>query len=143
MKRNSLTALAVLVLVAGAALIVWRIVGRPAEAVHFHPSPSPVIAAAKCTADVKLITTWPGGFQGEAKITNTGTAPINDWYVQWNVPLEAKITQSWNGTWMQSGPSVMIHAEKWNKVLKPGATEVAGFKGDAKQVPTIADVYCG
>ncbi|MDH2430244.1 lytic polysaccharide monooxygenase [Sphaerisporangium sp. TRM90804] len=111
------------------------------------PSPSPGTASPiSCSGDVKLEKSWPGGFQGSVTITNTGSAPINEWFVQWTMmPMDAKLTQAWDGTHMQSGPIAMIHAEKWNRRLEPGASMSAGFLGKMPGAtpPAISEVSCG
>ncbi|MEU7689431.1 lytic polysaccharide monooxygenase [Microbispora hainanensis] len=107
------------------------------------PSTSPTAGNPACTATVKLTNTWPGGFQGEATITNTGTAPLNGWYMQWQMSNGATITQAWNGTSMQSGPFAMIHAPEWNNSLAPGASATAGFLGSGSATPAISDISCG
>ncbi|WP_245647099.1 cellulose binding domain-containing protein [Microtetraspora niveoalba] len=92
---------------------------------------------------MRLTNSWPGGFQGEVTIENTGSSVLNGWYVQWTLPSGAKITQAWNGTSMQSGPTAMIHAESWNSALAAGATATAGFLGTSASTPTFTDVSCG
>ncbi len=107
------------------------------------PSASPTTGNPSCTATVKLTNTWPGGFQGEATIKNTGTSPLNGWYIQWQLSNGATVTQAWNGTSMQSGPFAMIHAPTYNNSLAPGASATAGFLGSGSAAPTISDISCG
>ncbi|WP_420866387.1 cellulose binding domain-containing protein [Carbonactinospora thermoautotrophica] len=82
-----------------------------------------------CTVTVKVDTSWQGGFQASVTIKNTGTTPIDDWYVSWTMPSGVTISQGWNGTFMQSGTTAMVHAPSWNSTLAPGATATAGFLG--------------
>lgn len=105
------------------------------------PTPPPT----SCTATVTLANSWPGGFQASATIKNTGPTPLGGWYVQWTMPEGVKITQAWNGTSMQSGPTGMIHAAGWNNVLKPGESATAGFLGTMTggTAPAFTGVGCG
>jgi cellulase/cellobiase CelA1 len=111
--------------------------GAQVQALASAPGPG-------CLATVVLANSWPGGFQGAVTIKNVGDKPMKDWYVQWTMPMEAKITEAWQGTSMQSGPIAMIHAESWNKVLEPGATITGiGFVGSAPKAPAFTEVTCG
>ncbi|MFI7039729.1 lytic polysaccharide monooxygenase [Microbispora rosea] len=116
---------------------------NPSPSPSPSPSASPTAGNPACTATVKLTNTWQGGFQGEVTIKNTGTGPLNGWYVQWQMSNGATITQAWNGTSMQSGPFAMIHAPEWNSSLAPGASATAGFLGSGSATPSISDISCG
>ncbi len=58
---------------------------------------------ATCSVTYSLVNTWPGGFQGQAVITNTGRAAVNGWALAWTFPGDQKITQLWNGSVTQPG----------------------------------------
>ena len=107
------------------------------------PSPSGGAGTPSCTASIRVTNSWSGGYQAEVTITNTGTTPLNDWYVQWMFPPGHTITQAWNGTSMQNGPSAMIHAPSWKPNLAPGESATAGFLGSGSGTPTFSDVRCG
>ncbi|MET8144230.1 lytic polysaccharide monooxygenase [Sphaerisporangium sp. NPDC005288] len=110
------------------------------------PTPTPSSPGAiACQATVTLASSWQGGFQATVTIKNTGSTPINEWYVSWMMPLGITMTQAWNGTMMQSGPSGMIHAPSWALKLDPGASATAGFLATmtGSGTPTFTDVNCG
>jgi predicted carbohydrate-binding protein with CBM5 and CBM33 domain len=107
------------------------------------PTPTPTPVPVQCSATAKVTNSWSGGFQGEATITNTGTTPINNWYVQWTMPAGVTLTGAWNGTYMQSGTTAMIHAASWNAVVQPGQSATAGFQGNASSAPAFGSVTCG
>jgi chitin-binding protein len=115
------------------------------------PTVSPTVTSTStlpvtdCTATVKLVNSWQGGFQGEVTIKNNGPSPLSGWYVQWTLPSGATVTQAWNGTSMQSGPTAMIHAASWNNTLTAGTSATAGFLGTntAASPPTFTAVSCG
>jgi hypothetical protein len=58
-------------------------------------------------------------------------------------PVSADITTSWLGSYMQGGPSKMIHAPLWKDTLPPGQSARAGFIGTAPSRPTFDTVSCG
>ncbi|MGC5015406.1 cellulose binding domain-containing protein [Streptosporangium sp. DT93] len=100
--------------------------------------------AAKCRATVTLVETWPGGYRGTATISNKGDRPLGGWYIQWMMPLEATITQAWQGTHMKSGPVAMIHALPEAAPLAPGKTlSEIGFIGVASTPPAFTEITCG
>ncbi|MCG5220053.1 lytic polysaccharide monooxygenase [Streptosporangium sp. KLBMP 9127] len=107
-----------------------------------NPPTTPPPGPLSCTATVTATNTWSNGFQGAVTIKNNGTTPINQWFVQWSMPMGITISQSWNGTHMQSGPTAMIHATTWNATLAPGATATAGFLANGGS-PTFSDITCG
>ena len=70
---------------------------------------------------------WPGGFQGDVKVTNTGTGPVNGWTLKWTYPSGQQIAQLWNGTVTQSGSAVTVTNTSWNGALAPGGSASFGF----------------
>ncbi|WP_248961401.1 lytic polysaccharide monooxygenase auxiliary activity family 9 protein [Sphaerisporangium perillae] len=106
------------------------------------PSTPPAIA---CAATVTVANSWSGGFQATATIKNTGNAVLSEWYIQWMMPMGITITQAWNGTSMQNGPSGMIHAPSWAPKLAPGESATAGFLATMTGAtpPTFTDIGCG
>jgi cellulase/cellobiase CelA1 len=70
---------------------------------------------------------WPGNFQGDLTIRNTGTTPTNGWTLAWTFGGNQRITQLWGGEWSQNGTSVTVRNMPWNGVLAPGASMTIGF----------------
>jgi hypothetical protein len=95
------------------------------------PSPrsSPSRPGADCAVTYSVVNTWPGGFQGQAVITNTGHAPVNGWALDWTFPGNQKVTQLWNGSFTQSGESVRVTNASYNPSISPGGTVTVGFTG--------------
>ncbi|WP_214414536.1 cellulose binding domain-containing protein [Sphaerisporangium fuscum] len=112
------------------------------QAVSASPTLPPPIS---CTAAVKLVKSWRGGFQASASIRNTGVGPINEWYVRWMMPMGITVTKAWNGRPMANGPVGMIHAPESNPRLDPGESATAGFLAVMKGAtpPRFSDVGCG
>ncbi|MEV6810669.1 cellulose-binding domain-containing protein [Micromonospora sp. NPDC051296] len=88
------------------------------------PPPSPT---GGCTATYQVVNSWPGGFQGDVVVRNSGTAPISGWTVGWTFPSGQQITQIWGGTHTQTGATVSVRDAGYNGTLAPGATGTAGF----------------
>ncbi|MEV0753333.1 cellulose binding domain-containing protein [Streptosporangium sp. NPDC050280] len=80
-----------------------------------------------CTATYTVSNSWPGGFQGEVTVKNTGTSATTGWTVKWSFPNGQTITQLWSGTHTQTGADVTVKNVNWNGVLAPGASTSFGF----------------
>ena len=83
--------------------------------VTFRTVPGPV--GGGCTATYKVANSWPGGFQGEVTVKNTGTAAISAWTVRWSFPNGQTITQLWSGVHTQTGADVTVKNTNWNGSL--------------------------
>ncbi|MFG2167728.1 cellulose binding domain-containing protein [Micromonospora chersina] len=104
-------------------------------------SPSPSPSSSGCAATYAVTNSWPGGFQGEVTVRNSGTAPIAGWTVSWTFPDGQKITQIWNGSYTQSGSAVTVRDAGWNGNLGVGAVTTAGFTGTytgGNRAPTVS-----
>jgi len=80
--------------------------------------------------DFRVITDWGSGFQGEFIIRNTGTAPIRNWNLGFDMPR--RITGMWNAHIASiSGERFVIDAatEPWNQDIPPGGEVRFGFLG--------------
>ena len=107
------------------------------------PSPSPTGSAA-CSARYSLVNTWPGGFQGQVVITNTGSATLNGWTIGWTFPGDQKLNDLWNGSYTQSGQAVTVTNASYNGTVPPGGTITVGFTGTyASNDAPPAGVRCG
>ncbi|MBX6387105.1 MAG: cellulose binding domain-containing protein, partial [Microbispora sp.] len=94
-------------------------------------SPSPSTGPRSCSATYRIVNQWPGGFQGELTVRNTGTVTTSSWTVTLTFPNGQRITQMWGGRYTQSGSLVTITNESWNGTLAPNATTTAGFTGSS------------
>lgn len=74
-----------------------------------------------------IVNQWPGGFQGEVRLTNTGGMAITGWELRWSFPNGQTITQLWNGGYTQQGADVTVSNASWNATIAPGATQSFGF----------------
>ncbi|MEU7906459.1 glycoside hydrolase family 3 N-terminal domain-containing protein [Actinoplanes sp. NPDC049118] len=70
---------------------------------------------------------WSTGFTGTVSVTNTGTAAVSPWSLQWSFAAGQQVTQAWSARIAQSGAAVTATGEAWNPALAPGATATFGF----------------
>jgi hypothetical protein len=82
---------------------------------------------AGCTAAYKVVSSWPGGYQGE--VTVTATAPLSAWTVTWTLASGQSVQQAWNATLTTSGTAVTAKSLSWNGTLATGASATFGFLG--------------
>jgi lysophospholipase L1-like esterase len=91
--------------------------------------PSATAAAAGCRIDYTVVSQWPGGFQGDVKITNLGD-PVAGWTLGFDFPAAGqRITQGWSATWSQSGSRVTAASMPWNGNVATSASVWVGFTG--------------
>ncbi|WP_205830574.1 MULTISPECIES: CotH kinase family protein [unclassified Microbispora] len=112
----------------------------PSPSVSPSPSPSPSPsggASGACSATVRVVSSWPGGFQGEVTVS-AGNAAINGWTVKWTWPGGQTITQLWGGLNSGSGSAVTVRNESWNGSLAANTTTTFGFLGNGSAVAPTA-----
>ncbi len=61
------------------------------------PAPTPTATPAPngsgaCSASYSTVSAWPGGFQGQVVVRNTGSDPLNGWSAGWTFPGDQRIT---------------------------------------------------
>jgi endo-1,4-beta-xylanase len=137
-RRSPLTPVRLL----GIAVVAMFAIGVPVGAAPAGATEPPVSPAATATigptAGPPVITCrigyaiggqWPGGFQGEIRISNTGATPITAWTLRWSFPDGQRITQLWYGSFTQLGPDVAVHHAPWGSMIPPGGSVGLGFLG--------------
>ncbi|WP_341717091.1 cellulose binding domain-containing protein [Micromonospora sp. FIMYZ51] len=96
------------------------------------PTPTtPPPSSGECAASYRIVGSWPGGFQGEVVVRNSGTSAIGGWTVGWTFANGQQITQLWGGTHTQNGATVSVRDAGYNGALTPGATGTVGFLASA------------
>lgn len=81
-----------------------------------------------CSVAYSVIGEWPGGFQGEVRVT-AGSSAISGWTVTWTFPSGQTVNQAWNATITSSGSTVTARNVSYNGNLGPGASATFGFIG--------------
>jgi hypothetical protein len=96
------------------------------------PTPTPTTGGTgSCSVHYAITNSWPGGFGAGLTITNTSSTAINGWSLQFSFPNGQAITQSWNGTFTQSGSAVTITNVSYNGSIPEGQSlsSAPGFNG--------------
>jgi hypothetical protein len=108
----------------------------PSSSPSASPSPSasasassPPAGAGPCSAAYSVVNSWPGGFQGQVVVTNTGSGTLNGWAASWTFPGDQEITDLWGGSDTQSGEAVTVGNASYDGTLAPGGTATIGFTG--------------
>ncbi|MBD3138979.1 cellulose binding domain-containing protein, partial [Microbispora bryophytorum] len=106
----------------------------PSPTPPVSPSPSPPVSPSPgtspqpggCSATMRTVNSWPGGFQSEVTVT-AGNSAVNGWTVNWSWSGSPSITQVWGGLKSGSGASVSVRNESWNGTLSANGTTTFGF----------------
>ncbi|MGY1524354.1 cellulase family glycosylhydrolase [Streptomyces sp. MN3] len=86
-------------------------------------------AAGSCAVAYRVTGEWPGGFQGEVVVRNTGSAAVDGWTLRWTFPAGQRITSLWGGTMTQSGAEVSVAAAPYTATIPPSGSVALGFTG--------------
>jgi hypothetical protein len=95
-----------------------------------------------CSAVYHVVGQWPGGFQGEVTIRNTGTAPIQGWSVSWTLSGGQAITQIWSARGSTTGNTMTATNAGWNGTLAPGSSTTFGFLGSGATGAAASSPTC-
>lgn len=93
-------------------------------------------AESSCKVDYRVTGEWADGFQGAVEIANSGK-PLARWKLTFELAGGEKITQSWNGSWTQSGTTVTVKNVSWNGSLATGGTVSTGFVGSRSGATSV------
>jgi mannan endo-1,4-beta-mannosidase len=92
-----------------------------------------------CSVGYRVGNEWPGGFQGEITIRNTGTTIISGWRLVFAFANGQTVSNMWGGTPTQSGASVSVAAASYTSTIPASGSVTVGFtanKGTVNAVPT-------
>ena len=92
-----------------------------------------------CVAGYQVVSTWPGGFQADVTVSNTGSTSTKSWYVSWSLPSGQSISQVWNGSLTMSGSTATVTNAAYNGTVAPGAGTSFGLlaSGSPGAAPTL------
>jgi endoglucanase len=94
------------------------------------PTPTSVSGGGSCKVHYAVQSEWAGGMSVAMTVTNTGTTTLNSWTLAFTFPnSQQKVTQGWNGTFVQSGSQVTVSSLSYNGTLASGASVSPGFNG--------------
>jgi mannan endo-1,4-beta-mannosidase len=95
----------------------------------------------ECTAAYSVVGQWPGGFQGEVRVT-AGDSAISGWTVTWAFANGQTVTHHWNATVTSDVSSVTASNLSYNGSLAAGASATFGFLGSWNGVNSVPTVSC-
>jgi hypothetical protein len=97
----------------------------PTTPVTTPPTTTP--ASGGCTAAVHVSNSWPGGFQADVTVKNTGTQAISGWSVGLTLPSGVQISSVWNATVDSSAPPTTLRNAPYNGALAASASTTFGM----------------
>ncbi|MFI9155269.1 cellulase family glycosylhydrolase [Streptomyces sp. NPDC053367] len=96
--------------------------------------------AGSCAVGYRVAGEWPGGFQGEIVIRNTGSAALSGWRLGFSFADGQTISNMWGGTPAQTaGGSVTVTPASYTSTIAAGGSVTLGFiaaKGTTNTAPT-------
>lgn len=97
---------------------------------------TPTPSTAQVSINYAVTSDWGSGFNGQIKITNTGTSSINGWELKFNTTNT--FSSVWSGIATGTTGTISIKNESWNGTLAPGASATIGFtaNGSSANKPT-------
>ncbi|WP_091106390.1 cellulose binding domain-containing protein [Micromonospora citrea] len=119
---------------------LWLTAGGKATGRHTaHPDPTPTGPPAGCEAHHRPVGRWPGGFQGEVTVRNSGAIATTGWTARLTLPAGDRVTQSCNARLTQDGAEATARDAGGNGALPPGGQTSFGFpgSGDGGTAPTV------
>ncbi|MFD2686534.1 cellulase family glycosylhydrolase [Streptomyces phyllanthi] len=82
-----------------------------------------------CSVGYRVVNEWPGGFQGEIVIRNTGTTAVSGWTLAFTFANGQTITNMWGGTPTQDGGRVSVAPAAYTSTISAGGSVTVGFIG--------------
>jgi cellulase/cellobiase CelA1 len=73
--------------------------------------------------------TWQTGFIARFAITNSSSVPLNDWKLEFDMPMGQSVSHTWNSTVTRSGTHYVLTPANWNRMIAPGGSATGGFRG--------------
>ncbi len=122
-------------------LVALVLAGQPAHT-------KPTAAAAVCEVTYTISNQWETGFTANVSVKNLGIG-LNNWQLSWGFAGNQTITNLWNGTLSQTGPSVSVANAAWAASLPSNGTASFGFQASysgTNALPTafkLNGVNCG
>jgi hypothetical protein len=92
------------------------------------PPSTPPPVSTGISVNVVQTGQWNGGFGANLVITNTGTAPVNNWTL--NMNFTPAVTSLWNGNYTQTGSALSVTNLSWNGSIPAGTSQTIGLNGN-------------
>ncbi|MFD4953564.1 cellulose binding domain-containing protein [Streptomyces sp. NPDC058451] len=95
-----------------------------------------------CTAAYRNVNSWPGGFQGEVTVRNSGTSTLNGWTVGLNLASGQSISSLWDGVNTGTSGTVTVRNSSYNGTLAANGTATFGFTATGNSTPAPGNPTC-
>ncbi|MGP4009766.1 cellulase family glycosylhydrolase [Streptomyces sp. 4N124] len=82
-----------------------------------------------CSVGYRAVNEWPGGFQGEIVIRNTGTTPLSGWSLAFTFADGQTVTNMWGGTATQNAGAVTVSPASYTSTIPAAGSVTVGFTG--------------
>lgn len=103
---------------------------------------TPVAHAAAVRATLSVTSQWTTGFIAHYTITNFSMMQLNDWRLDFDLPVGESISHTWNSTLAQSGTHYVLTPAGWNHTITPGGSVTVGLRGVLAGVPYSPPLNC-
>jgi cellulase/cellobiase CelA1 len=90
---------------------------------------TPVAHAAAAAATLSVEHTWQTGFIAHFTVANSSAVPLNDWKLEFDLPVGESVSHTWNSTLVQSGTHYVLTPANWNRIIAPGGSATGGLRG--------------
>jgi endoglucanase len=90
---------------------------------------SPPAPTGNCSATYTLTGGWPGNFQADVRVTNSGTATISSWALGWTYAGNQDLFNWWGANITESGRNVSATNVAHNGTIAPGQSVTFGIQG--------------
>ncbi|MFS8197948.1 cellulase family glycosylhydrolase [Streptomyces sp. CWNU-52B] len=88
------------------------------------------VPGTSCSVGYRVVGEWPGGFQGEITIRNTGTAAVSGWKLVFAFADGQTVSAMWGGTPTQSGATVSVAPASYTSTIPASGSVTVGFTGN-------------
>ncbi|XVV00465.1 cellulase family glycosylhydrolase [Actinosynnema sp. CA-248983] len=85
-------------------------------------------AATACSVGYSVTGQWPGGFNAEISVTNSGER-VDGWQLEWAWPSGQRVDRAWNAKVTASDGRVTATSAGYNAAIATGGTVTFGLKG--------------
>lgn len=93
-----------------------------------------------CAVDYQVHGTWPGGFNVQVTVHNTGTETIDGWSLAWQLGEAESVAHFWSVDLTTDSQGTTATNLSWNRTIAPGQSVTFGFVGatTGPEVPVSA-----
>ncbi|MDT9697177.1 cellulase family glycosylhydrolase [Streptomyces sp. P17] len=82
-----------------------------------------------CAVTYRVVNEWPGGFQADLTVRNTGTGPVNGWTLAFAFPAGQTVTNMWGGVPAQTADTVRVAPASYTTTIPASGSVSIGFTG--------------